>query len=157
MQVGVTASQHIGKEHTSTMPLIEQSERIGGAAFLGIPIFDFLVSMLDSYSRMEQLVKFHNLLPPVLTSPLTNFICLSIGFVLLYLSSRKQLYRVAQSASNTRRLVDPAGAEIASVEKPKVLLPVVIVFLLALLATPIVAIGYSLAYKGTPPPSASKP
>jgi hypothetical protein len=133
------------------MPSREQSERIGGVTLLGVPVFDFFVWTLDNYGRVELLVKLHGLLPSFLTSPLTIFICLLAGLGLLYLSGQEQLRRVAGKSANSRPLVDTSGNEIITAEKPGWALPLAAVFILALLATPIVAIAYSLAYKGSPP------
>jgi hypothetical protein len=133
------------------MPSVEQSERIGGAAFLGVPALDFFVWALDNYARIELLMRIHNQLPSFLVSPTTQFVCLCIGLGLLYLSHKRQLRRVTVAASTERRLVDTSGVEYSTIENPKWLIPVGIAFGLALVAAPILAIGYSLAYKGTPP------
>ncbi len=124
----------------------EQAERIGGAAFLGVPAFEAFVSILDNYARMELLVKLHDYLPSFMINPVTSFACLCIGLWLLHLSHQKQLKRV-----NASRLLDSTGAEYKKNEKAKWLIPVLVVFLIALIATPILAVGYSLAYKGEPP------
>jgi hypothetical protein len=128
----------------------ETSERIGGAAFLTVPAFEGFVSLLDNYARIELLVRLRDYLPTILTSPVTNFVCLCLGLWLLYLSNKEQLKRVSTGANNPS-LVDTSGSTIRSTEKPKWLLPVCVGFVLTLLATPIVAVGYSLAYKGAPP------
>jgi hypothetical protein len=133
------------------MALFEQSERIGGATLVGVPIFDFFVWALDNYARMELLVRLHGLLPHFLTSPLTIFLCLCAGLGLLYRSERRYLQRIAENSVNRHRIVDTSGTEIATIEKPSWALPLGVVFLLALIATPIVAVGYSLAYKGVAP------
>ncbi len=130
---------------------IERSEQIGGAVFLSIPAFDSFVWALDNYARIELLVRLRDHLPPFLTSPVTGFICTCIGLTLLYLSSVRQLKRVNENASAARRVVDDSGAEYHSTEKPKWLLPVCIGFSIVLLATPILAVAYSLAYKGKAP------
>jgi len=131
------------------MPSFEQSERIGGATLLGVPIFDFFVWALDNYSRIELLVKLHGLLPHFLTSPVTIFLCLCGVLGLLYRSERTYLQRVA--TNSVSRIVDTSGAEIATITNPNWALPVGFVFVLALVAAPVVAIGYSLAYEGSSP------
>ena len=141
------------------MPSLEQSERVSGAAFLGIPAFDAFVWMLDYYARVELLVKLHGELPSFLLNPVTGFVCLCIGLGLLYSSNRRELRRIAESARNQRPLLDTFGTEVHSIEKPMWLLPVLAVFACALVTTPIVAIAYSLAYKGKAPetPTAPRP
>ena len=130
------------------MPSLEQSERTAGAAFLSVPALDGFVWALDNWARMELLMKLHDQLPAFLVNPATAFICTCIGLYLLYRSNVHQLRRVAASES---RLVDTSGAEYRKVEKPKWLLPVLGFFSIALIATPILAVGYSLAYKGISP------
>jgi hypothetical protein len=132
------------------MPSIEQSERIGGAAFLSIPALDSFIWVLDNYARIELLVKLHDQLPKFLTSPLTSFVCTCVGLILLYLSNVRQLRRVSETASRAR-LVDTSGVEYRSTEKPRWLLPVFISFAFALVTTPVLAIAYSLAYNGPIP------
>jgi hypothetical protein len=133
------------------MPTVERSERLGGLVVLGLPIFDGFVWLLDNYGRWELIVRLHNQLPAVLVNPVTVLLCVVGGFFLLHSSNARQLKRVASSATN-RRLVDTSGAEIYSVETPGWFIPGGIVFLVALVATPIVAVVYSLAYKGFAPP-----
>lgn len=144
------------KGHLSAMPSLEESERYGGAAFLGVPAFDGFIWMLDNYARLELLVKLHDQLPAFLVNPATAFICTCIGLVLLYLSNARQLRRVGTTSSEPR-LVDTSETEYRRIERPKWLVPVLIVFALALIATPIMAVGYSLAYKGTPPSEVASP
>jgi hypothetical protein len=138
------------------MPSREKSERLVGSAFLGVPAFDAFVSLLDNYGRWDLLVNLHDHLPRFLTSPLVTFVCTCIGFGLLYLSHQEQLRRIYEQR-NERRLVDTSGAEIINREKSRMLVPVLIVFLIALLMTPLAAIGFSLAYKGNPPTNPSTP
>ncbi len=133
----------------------EQTERYGGAAFLGIPAFDGFVWMLDNWARMELLVRLRSYLPPFLVNPGTAFICTCTGLWLLYLSHARQLRRVGEGSRS--KLVDTSGTEYQSIEKPGWLIPVAIVFGLALVATPILAIGFSFAYKGNPPSARSTP
>jgi hypothetical protein len=129
--------------------LTEQSERIGGAALLTVPAFDSFVEILDNYSRLDLLVDLRSHLPPVLLNPVVGFLCLCVGLTLLYFSQARQLKRLAENRGT--RLVDTSGVEIYAVEKPKLLLPVLIAFGIALLAAPILAVGYTLSYKGAPP------
>jgi hypothetical protein len=133
------------------MASTEQTEGIVGAGLLGVPVFDFFVWALDNYARAELLVRLYALLPSFLTSPVTIFLCLCGGLALLYLSGRRQLQRVATASAATGKLVDTSGTQIATIEKPKWLLPVIVVGVLALIAAPIVTIAYSLAYKGPSP------
>ncbi len=128
------------------MDSLEQAERIGGAAFVGVPAFEAFVSILDTYARMELLVRLHDSLPPFLVNPVTSFVCMCIGLWLIHLSNQQQLKLIS-----TSRLLDSSGAEYQRNEKPKWLIPVLVSFLAALVLTPLLAVGYSLAYKGTPP------
>ena len=127
----------------------EQSERIGGAALLTVPAFDSFVEILDNYSRLDLLVNLRSHLPPVLLNPVLGFVCLCVGLTLLHFSQARQLKRLAENRAT--RLVDTSGAEIYAAEKPKLLLPVLIAFGIALLVVPILAVGYTLSYKGVPP------
>jgi hypothetical protein len=139
------------------LPSTEQSERIVGAAFLGVPAFDSFVWLLDNYGRTELLVKLHNHLPPLLLNPGIGFVCMCLGLGLLYLSDSRQLRRVVNSSSTRHRILNSSGTEVINVEKPKWLLPVVLSFVTALIATPVVAIAYSLAYKGVAPGQVNLP
>jgi hypothetical protein len=78
------------------------------------------------------------------------FGCMCIGLLLIHSSYKKQLDRIYED-NNTRRLVDTTGTEIHSREKPQILIPILVVFLIALLITPIVAVSYSLANEGERP------
>ncbi len=133
------------------LPSIEQSERVGGAAFLSIPAFDAFVWLLDNYGRTESLVKLHSSLPPWVLNPTLPFVCVCFGLGLLYSAERRQLKRIVNSTSTRRRILDSSGAEIINVEKPKWVLPVVLSFVVTLVATPVIAIAYSLANKGVAP------
>lgn len=137
------------------MPLAEQSERVGGAALLGVPAFDAFVWMLDNYARIELLVRLQEHLPPFILSPVTSFVCMCIGLGLLYQAHKSHLAGMAKSSGSG--LVDTSGAELRSAEKPLWLRPVAIVFLVALFATPILAIAYSLAEKGPRLPPLAPP
>jgi hypothetical protein len=133
------------------MASVERSERIGGAVFLSIPAFDSFVWALDNYARIELLVRLRDHLPSFFTSPVTSFVCMCIGLILLHLSHVRQLKRVNENASVARRVVDTSGAEYHSTEKAQWFFPVCVGFLIALLATPILAVAYSLADKGKAP------
>lgn len=133
----------------------ETSERIGGAAFLSIPAFDAFVSVLDNYGRIDLLLNLRSQLPPFLFNPVTVFVCLCIGLGLLYRSSARQLKRLAESAQHS--LVDTSGVAISTREKPKWLIPVLVIFAFVLLATPILAITYSVRSEGPTPHSPELP
>jgi hypothetical protein len=132
------------------MPSRENSERLVGSAFLGVPAFDAFVWLLDNYGRWDLLVNLHDHLPRFLTSPMVTFGCTCIGLWLLHLSHQEQLRR-AYEQKNERRLVDTSGTEIINRERSRILIPVLVAFLIALLITPLAAIGFSLAYKGNQP------
>lgn len=138
------------------MPFAEESERVGGAALLGVPAFDAFVWALDNYARIELLVRLHEHLPPFILSPVTSFVCMCVGLYLLHLSHQKHLKRMTPQPS-ARALVDTSGMELRALEKPRWVLPVVLVFLLALVATPILAIAYSLTDKGPSAPALAIP
>ena len=138
------------------MPSVEQSERIGGAAFLGVPALDCFVSFLDTYARIELLVGIHHYFPSWLTNPVTQFVCLILGLFLLYLSNNRQLQRVYQEAKGSR-LFDGSGNEIARTEKLKWPLPVAVSFAIAFAVSLIAAVSYALAYEGPPIPSIKSP
>src|ERR1700676_3197762 len=127
------------------MPSIEQVERIGGASLLGIPAFDFFVWALDTYARGELLMNLHERLPPVMLNPGVGFLCMCGGLGLLYRSHMKHLASLQRS---NRRLVDSRGNEYLADTSPQWLVPVGVVIVIALLATPVLALGFSLAYKG---------
>ena len=139
------------------MPSIEQSERIGGAALLSVPAFDSSVWLLDNYGRTELLIKLHSNLPPLVLNPAIGFICMCFGLGFLYLSDSRQLQRVVNSSSTRHRILNSSGTEVINVEKPKWLLPVALSFVTALIATPVVAIAYSLVYKGVAPAQVNLP
>jgi hypothetical protein len=139
------------------LPLIEQSERICGAVFLSVTAFDSFVWLLDNCGRTELLVKLHSNLPPLMLNPTIQFVCLCFGLSLLYSSDKRQLQRVVNSVSTRRRVLDSSRIEIIIVEKPKWLLPVVLSFVFALIITPLLALGYSLSYKGISPGPVNPP
>jgi hypothetical protein len=138
------------------MPSLEKSERIVGAVFLGIPALDAFVWLLDTYARLELLVTLHDQLPHFLVSPITTFVCMCVGLGFLYFSDLEQLKRI-NNRNATQRIVDRTGTEIISEDKPRWLMPVGVVFLVALIATPLLAVGYTLAYGGAAPPPLALP
>lgn len=84
------------------------------------------------------------------------FVCTCVGVALLHFSHQEQLTRIYEGA-NSRRLVDTSGTEILKQEKSRSLVPISLVFVVALLATPIAAIAFSLAFKGNPPKNPAPP
>ena len=130
------------------MASLEKAERLGGVGLLGIPAFDFFVWALDTYARGELLMSLSGQLPGWLLNPAFMFLCLCGGLGLLYLSHQRQLQRILTRPS---KLV---GVEQYQEQEPSWLLPLLCVALIALVAAPILALGYSLAYKGTLPPHA---
>jgi hypothetical protein len=126
---------------------VENAERIGGVAFLGVPAFEAFTSVLDNYARVELLVRLHDHLPAFLIDPVTSFVCMCFGLWLLHLSHNRQLKRVSASGG----LLDSTGSEYRREEKLKWLVPVLVVFLIALVLVSMLAVGYSLKYKGSPP------
>jgi hypothetical protein len=138
------------------MSAVETSERISGAALLSVPAFEFFVWGLDNYARLELAVKLHDALPPFLLNPATGFICMCLGLALLYVSQREHMARIVEAAQ-TGKVLDSTGKVIGrevTIVWPKT---VGIMFFLALIAAAILAIAYSLAYKGMPPIQASMP
>lgn len=134
------------------MASLERAERFGGAALVGVPAFEAFVSILDNYARLELLVRLHDHLPPFLVNPVTSFVCICIGLWLLHLSHQRQLKELRFS-----RLLDSSGMEYQRNDKEKWLIPVLVSFLIALVVTPVLAVGYSLSYKGNPPKTPSAP
>src|SRR5260370_25588191 len=128
------------------MASLEKAERFGGVGLLGVPTFDFCVWALDTYARGELLVELHEHLPRFLLNPAFVFLCMCSGLGLLYLSHQRQLQRILTEPSQLVG-VDKYRKN----EKPGWLLPLVWVFGGALMAAPLLAVVYSLAYKGTPP------
>jgi hypothetical protein len=94
----------------------------------------------------ELLVNLRAHLPPFITSPTFVFVCMWGGLGLLYLSHQQQLHRILTEPS---RLV--GVDDYRDKERPGWLLPLSWVTLAALVAAPVLALAYSLAYKGTPP------
>jgi hypothetical protein len=128
----------------------EQSERIGGAVFLGVPFFDTCVSALDNYGRLQLIVSLQSQLPSFLTNPMVEFLCLCAGLGLLYASHRKQLQRIANQ--HRARVLDASGNERdINPESPKWLVPVIVVLLTVIVMTPALGLNYALKYKGQPP------
>lgn len=128
------------------MASLEKAERIGGVGLLGVPTFDFFVWALDNYARGELLVNLREHLPPILLNPVLVFLCMCGGLGLLYLSHQQQLSRILTRSS---QLVDVE--QYRGKERPGWLLPLLWVALVALVAAPVLALAYSLAYTGTPP------
>src|ERR1700685_416251 len=128
------------------MASLEKAERIGGVGLLGVPTFDFFVWALDNYARGELLMNLREQLPTWLLNPAFVFVCMWGGLALLYLSHQQQLRRILARPS---QLVEVE--QYRRNEYPGWLLPLLSVSLCALLAAPILALGYSLAYKGSPP------
>jgi hypothetical protein len=128
------------------MPSLEKAERIGGVGLLGVPTFDFFVWALDNYARGELLMNLREQLPTWLVNPAFVFVCMCGGLGLLYLSHQRQLLRILTRPS---QLVDVE--QYRDKERPGWLLPLTWVALGALVAAPMLALAYSLAYKGTPP------
>jgi len=85
-------------------------------------------------------------LPAWLMNPAFVFVCMCGGLGLLYLSHQRQLHRILTRPS---QLVDVD--QYRAKEHPGWLLPLISVALGALIAAPILAVAYSLAYSGTPP------
>ena len=134
---------------------VESAERVSGASLVGVPAFDFFVWALDNYGRGELLVKLHNHLPSILLNPGIGFVCMCAGLGLLYLSYQRQMRQLL--AHSARPIVDNSGTEYRPTVKAKWPQVVAIVFLLALVTTPTLAVIYSLAYEGTPPVSRPLP
>jgi hypothetical protein len=130
-----------------TVSSVEQLESIGGAGFLGVPVFELIVSLLDNYARGELLMELHGFLPRWLTNPAFAFVCVFIGLGLLYRAHQHQLRRIL-SAPATLVNVE----EYRRKEKPGWLVPFLWVLLFALIAPPCLAVLYTLSYKGTAPP-----
>jgi hypothetical protein len=126
---------------------IEQAERLGGAGLLGVPAFDAFVWLLDTYARGDLLISLHERLPSVLPNPSIGFLCMCAGLGLLYMSHKRNVASLRRSG---RRIVDSGGVEYQKTG-PRWVRPVVIVFIVALVAAPLLAVAYSLAYKGNPP------
>lgn len=55
----------------------ERAGSIGWAAFLTIPAFEFFTWCLDTYGRVEVLVKLHDHLPQILISPMSGFLAMA--------------------------------------------------------------------------------
>jgi hypothetical protein len=121
-------------------------ERIGGVGLLGVPTFDFFVWALDTYTRGELLVELHEHLPRFLLNPAFSFLCMCAGLGLLYLSTKRHLQRILATPA---KLV--GVDEYRKNEMPGWLLPLLWVFVSAAVITPLLALAYSLAYKGNPP------
>jgi len=135
------------------MPVIERVERIGGATVLGIPAFDFFVWALDTYGRGASLMNLRDRLPAILFSPGIIFLCMCAGLGLLYTAHNRQV-----EALQKRGIVfDSSGAEYRRIRRPRWLIPVGVVFALALVVAPLLAVKNTLAYKGTPPKPPSTP
>ncbi|HVA18117.1 MAG TPA: hypothetical protein VMV59_10455 [Candidatus Dormibacteraeota bacterium] len=134
---------------------IETTQTAGGAGLLGVPAFDFFVWALDTYARGDLLMSLHEHLPPLLLNPGVGFLCLCGGLGFLYMAHKRQVASLRKQS--TKRVVDYSGTEVQSATKPNWIMPVIAVFLLALIATPILALGYSLAYTGNPPKSSPAP
>ncbi len=133
------------------MASAEKVERIGGFTLLGIPVFDASVFALDNYARLELLVRLHSVLPAFLSNPLFVLLCVLLALFLLERSHKHQLERLANSSG----LV---GVESYRQDKRSSLLwSFLWVCLPVLLVTPLLAIAYSLAYKGNPPVDAHIP
>jgi hypothetical protein len=130
------------------MASLEQAGRIGGAGLLGIPAFDFFVWALDTYARGDLLMSLHDRLPPLLLNPGIGFLCMCGGLGLLYMAQKRYLASIKESKSS---ILDSRGKKYSNDSAPRGLIPVSVVFLLALFAAPILSLSYSLAYKGTPP------
>jgi hypothetical protein len=133
---------------------VAQAERIGGAGLLVVPAFDFFVWALDTYARGNLLVSLHDQLPPILLNPGVGFLCMCGGLGLLYMAQEKYLASMQKSST---LIVDSKGNAYAGGSASKWLVPIGVVFLLALLAAPILALTFSLTYRGTPPPSPKEP
>ena len=128
------------------MASLETAERIGGVGLLGVPTFDFFVWALDNYARGELLMGLREQLPPWLLNPAFVFVCMCAGLALLYLSNQRQLQRIIARPSP---LVDVD--QYRRKEHPGWLGPLLWVAAVALVAAPVMALAYTLAYKGTVP------
>jgi hypothetical protein len=128
------------------MASLEQAERLGGVGLLGVPTFDFFVWALDNYARGELLMNLREQLPPWLVNPAFVFVCMCGGLALIYLSHQQQLRRILARPS---QLVDVE--QYRGTQRPGWLLPLLWVAFGALVAAPVLALAYSLAYKGTAP------
>jgi hypothetical protein len=126
---------------------LEKAERFGGVGLLGVPTFDFFVWALDNYARGELLMNLREQLPSWLLNPAFVFLCMCGGLALLYLSHQQQLRRILARPSP---LIDVE--QYRGMERPGWLVPLLWVSLGALVAAPVLALAYSLLYKGTTPP-----
>jgi hypothetical protein len=128
------------------MASVEQAERIGGFTLLGIPVLDSAIFALDNYARVELLVRLHDVLPSFLTNPIFVFVCLCLGIALLDRSYKQQMKRISSRHSVL------VGVDSYRDEKAHGLLwPFLFVCGGIVIATPLLALAYSLAYKGTAP------
>lgn len=128
------------------MASLEKAERLGGFTLLGIPVLDAAVFALDNYARWELLVRLHDALPSFLLNPIFIFGCLCLGIYLLDSSYSHQFERIATKSSSL------VGVEKYREEKAHGLLrPFLWMCCGVAFVTPLVALAYSLAYKGTPP------
>lgn len=131
------------------MPTIEQAERVSGAAFISVPIFDFIVFVLDNYARLELLVNLRAELPKFLVNPVVGFLCMCIGLCLLQLSHKREIERIFNRPS---KLVGVDSYREAKKTTGWLLLLIYISIGL-IVTTPLLAVVYSLRYRGMPPAS----
>lgn len=135
------------------MDALERVEKVGGAALFSIPFFDFFVWALDTYARGLLLMNLQEQLPAILFQPWVPMLCVMGGLGLLYKSHRRHV----QHLQVPRGVLDSYGAEYRQEGGPKWLLPVIIVFLLALVAVPVLSVTKTLGYKGTSPKTPAAP
>ncbi|MGA9939621.1 MAG: hypothetical protein WBP92_15335 [Candidatus Acidiferrales bacterium] len=136
------------------MASLEKAQRIGGAGLLSVPAFDFFAWLLDTYGRGDLLVSLHGHLPASLSNPGIGFLCMCGGLSLLYQADRRSLRPLKERDG---RVLDSLGAEYRKIGKPKWFLSVLTFFLIAMVATPLLAIYYSLRNEGDYPTRPAAP
>lgn len=137
---------------------VEESQRVGGFLFLGVPFFDFIQWLLDTIGRWQLLVSIFDRLPPFLTSRPCMFGCMLIGVILLEASHRTQIRTILQDTEKgRRRILDSTGSDIPYRQGRKWILEGTAVVVVALVAIPLIAVHYDLSYKGAVPQTGSAP
>jgi hypothetical protein len=127
----------------------ERAERIGGFTLIGFPVFESAVFFLDNYARLELLVRLRDVLPPFLLNPVFMFVCLCFGIVLLDRSYKQQIKRMADRSSALVGVEPYRQGKVRGLVWPFFWMCIGVV-----LITPLLALAYSLVYKGVPPETA---